>query len=672
MGRWEKKGIVAVLTFVMLCTAVPERQLQAASNSRVKAVKVTNVAGKTLTLEKGKSKQLKVQVVSTGKGKVSQKVLFKSTNRKIVKVSSQGKVVALKEGSAKVAITAKADKKKKFTLKVKVTSKDASVEEQSTQPVVTGAPQSVQPAVTGASQSIQPTVTSAPQSIQPDVTGAPQSTQPDVTGASQSAQPVVTDVPQSAQPVLTEVPQSIQPVVTVTPQATQLASMDPQTSEPESTEPVATEEASTGDSITDPEETMGPAEETRYRYIETIDDPNLCIFNYEIRWRESYEVCMEAEDSWGNCKDHVSVIMNEDYADQYDFEIEYQDQNYNSYTDLEKGTKFIEVGKIKIYAKNDEQKTAVATYLLRFRRIYKPIETIEGGRILSCEIDVWERKIELYGFTDWNRNFGEEKSCFEDLIVQQTGEEYLYKMGYDAPKFTEPDEEAGYPYAGVLYMYDKEDVEKTNPIMAYEVYCDMIPELMYQTSDLSCVRLVAGYDLKRPVMCMYITEEINSSNVNDITSRLILWSKPDAINYQDNQPVWDASCLEGEYPFQRITGTMNLETKAQNCAPYCVYKLECIGNCYITQIQDDPLGVVSWEEDDVSVTVRASAEYVPDEEENSTLSRLEDSIVLADGYTAQVEFYSENYNQTIISYRIKIYRGEELLCVKTLSYEVEP
>lgn len=90
-------------------------------DANVKAVTVTNLPTKDLTLKKGKSKTLKVKVESTSsKKKVSQKVTYASSNTKVATVSSKGKITAKKSGTAKITITSQGNTKKKTTITVKV------------------------------------------------------------------------------------------------------------------------------------------------------------------------------------------------------------------------------------------------------------------------------------------------------------------------------------------------------------------------------------------------------------------------------------------------------------------------------------------------------------------------------------------------------------------------
>ncbi len=121
----RKKGnrirlFAAMLALSLAATsaAVPSATAQAAKKVKVKKVQITKPQKKSVTLNKGKSLQLKVKV--TPKNAKNKKVTYKSSNKKIVKVTSKGKITGVKNGSATIKVTAKDGSKKKATLKVKV------------------------------------------------------------------------------------------------------------------------------------------------------------------------------------------------------------------------------------------------------------------------------------------------------------------------------------------------------------------------------------------------------------------------------------------------------------------------------------------------------------------------------------------------------------------------
>jgi len=80
---------------------------------KVKSIKLNK---KKITLKRKKSKKLKVTInpINT----TNKKILWKSSNRKIVKVNAKGKVTALKKGKAKIYAKTKDGSKKKAVCKV--------------------------------------------------------------------------------------------------------------------------------------------------------------------------------------------------------------------------------------------------------------------------------------------------------------------------------------------------------------------------------------------------------------------------------------------------------------------------------------------------------------------------------------------------------------------------
>jgi hypothetical protein len=74
---------------------------------------------KTITLKRRKKLQLSAKVTVTGGA--SKKVTWKSSNKKIAAVSSNGIVtVKAKKGKVKITAVSKADKKKKYTITIKI------------------------------------------------------------------------------------------------------------------------------------------------------------------------------------------------------------------------------------------------------------------------------------------------------------------------------------------------------------------------------------------------------------------------------------------------------------------------------------------------------------------------------------------------------------------------
>lgn len=125
MERKRTAKVLLSLVMVVMVTIAsvfvsPSTYAEAASGT-VKNVTVTNIPSNTLTLKRGSSKVVKTKVVAA-KGRVSQKVTFKSSNTKLVTVNAKGRITANKKknGTATVTITSAANKKKSFKIKVTV------------------------------------------------------------------------------------------------------------------------------------------------------------------------------------------------------------------------------------------------------------------------------------------------------------------------------------------------------------------------------------------------------------------------------------------------------------------------------------------------------------------------------------------------------------------------
>ena len=87
-------GVIAGLLLSNLPAHVPQ-SVNAAAKVKVFSVKVTNAKKKKVTLKKGESLTLKVKVkIKPNKAKYK-KVTFKTSNKKIVKVSKKGTLVWL-------------------------------------------------------------------------------------------------------------------------------------------------------------------------------------------------------------------------------------------------------------------------------------------------------------------------------------------------------------------------------------------------------------------------------------------------------------------------------------------------------------------------------------------------------------------------------------------------
>lgn len=129
MKKILKKTIMAILSAALVCTTVPARINSTTvsakkANSKAESDSKISVKASTKTLyigwtDKKKTASLKVKL---GSKNASNKVNYSSSNTKVIKVSSKGKVTAVKAGSAAVIVTSKADRK--ISTKVKFTVKN--------------------------------------------------------------------------------------------------------------------------------------------------------------------------------------------------------------------------------------------------------------------------------------------------------------------------------------------------------------------------------------------------------------------------------------------------------------------------------------------------------------------------------------------------------------------
>lgn len=114
MGTHNFKTFFASAAVTAMVLSVPVSAK--AKKGSITKVAVTNLPSSTLTLKKGKKKTLKFKV--TKKGTISKALAYKTSNKKVVTVSKKGVVKAKKKGKATVTAYAKANKKKKVSIKV--------------------------------------------------------------------------------------------------------------------------------------------------------------------------------------------------------------------------------------------------------------------------------------------------------------------------------------------------------------------------------------------------------------------------------------------------------------------------------------------------------------------------------------------------------------------------
>lgn len=104
--------IAVILAFALTFTGV-SIPANAAATSTVKSITVKNLPSNTLTLKAGKTFTLKTNTTSGN-------LKFSTSNKKIVTVSSTGKIKAVKKGSANITIYLKSNAKIKKVVKVTV------------------------------------------------------------------------------------------------------------------------------------------------------------------------------------------------------------------------------------------------------------------------------------------------------------------------------------------------------------------------------------------------------------------------------------------------------------------------------------------------------------------------------------------------------------------------
>ena len=105
-------AIAVILAFALTFTGV-SIPANAAATSTVKSITVKNLPSNTLTLKVGKTFTLKTNTTSGN-------LKFSTSNKKIVTVSSAGKIKAVKKGSANITISLKSNAKIKKVVKVTV------------------------------------------------------------------------------------------------------------------------------------------------------------------------------------------------------------------------------------------------------------------------------------------------------------------------------------------------------------------------------------------------------------------------------------------------------------------------------------------------------------------------------------------------------------------------
>ena len=127
-----KKGLSLILALMLILTlAVPRINAQAAS-------KKVKISASKATMEVGETKAVSLK---KGSKKITKKVKWKSSNKKVATVSSKGKIKAKKKGKATITATYKGKKYKcKITVKAKGSSSKVNPTSAPNQPTASPAP----------------------------------------------------------------------------------------------------------------------------------------------------------------------------------------------------------------------------------------------------------------------------------------------------------------------------------------------------------------------------------------------------------------------------------------------------------------------------------------------------------------------------------------------------
>ena len=165
MFNKKLKSMFAVALSVSMVTSSIATGNVASAATKPKKITITNVKGKTLKMTKGKKFTLKYKITPS---KASKKVKFKTSNSKIVKVTTKGKITAVKKGTAKITIKSKVNSKVKKTITVKVSN---PAPKKTAKPKVTATPV-VTPTVPAGVQTISPE-TNPPHTLEPENTKNP-------------------------------------------------------------------------------------------------------------------------------------------------------------------------------------------------------------------------------------------------------------------------------------------------------------------------------------------------------------------------------------------------------------------------------------------------------------------------------------------------------------------
>lgn len=124
MKKTFKHLLMSVVFLLGILITLDRTGLTVKASSGAVVRKVTSVneltGSRTIKLAKGKKAYLKTTVTVRPNRPNNKKVTYKSSNRKVATVTSQGVITGRKPGTARITVTSKNDKKKKATVKVTV------------------------------------------------------------------------------------------------------------------------------------------------------------------------------------------------------------------------------------------------------------------------------------------------------------------------------------------------------------------------------------------------------------------------------------------------------------------------------------------------------------------------------------------------------------------------
>lgn len=120
-----RKIIAVIIAMLMIFGVLPVNSAMAAAKNKVKSVLITNVPANVLKLEKGQQFTLKTKVQTTGKA--GKEVKFSSSNKKVARVTADGKVTGVGKGKAEITAKSAVSPKVKYTISVNVSNRKSNL-----------------------------------------------------------------------------------------------------------------------------------------------------------------------------------------------------------------------------------------------------------------------------------------------------------------------------------------------------------------------------------------------------------------------------------------------------------------------------------------------------------------------------------------------------------------